>query len=281
MTKTPDQNKQTKLLNDLQKIITINKEQAKHALRQITINTYWQVGKRISAENLSENANYRSTILQDLSNKLALERSVLARCLTFFETYPAPPQESVLTWSHYRELLSIKDENLRKDLEVEASEEGWTKDQLVAAIKSNKENGDDGAGDGEANSKTKKKLERPTDPTYLYKAKVSNVVDGDTLVLLVDLGFQTFREQRVRLAGINCPEIDTDEGKKAKDFVLQKLAEVEFVMVKTHKIDIYGRYLGHIFYDISGKKDKGEIFEKGNYLNMEILNEGLAVVMLF
>jgi endonuclease YncB( thermonuclease family) len=276
MTKTLDQNKQTKLLNDLQKIIITNKEQAKHALRQITINTYWQVGKRIAAENLSENANYKSTILQDLSNKLALERSVLARCLTFFETYPTPPQESVLTWSHYRELLSIKDENLRNDLEVEASEEGWTKDQLVAAIKNNKETSDE-----ENTSKTKKKLTRPTDPTYLYKAKISNVVDGDTLVLLVDLGFQTFREQRVRLAGINCPEIDTAEGKKAKDFVLQKLAEVEFVMVKTHKIDIYGRYLGHIFYDASGKKDKGEIFVSGSYLNMEIFNEGLAVVMLF
>jgi len=279
MPKTLDQNKQTKLLNDLQKIIITNKEQAKHALRQITVNTYWQVGKRIAAENLSENANYKSTILQNLSNKLALERSVLARCLSFFETYPTQPQESVLTWSHYRELLSIKDENLRKDLEVEASEEGWTKDQLVAAIKSNKEIG---AEEGEKiNSKTKKKLERPTDPTYLYKAKVTNVVDGDTLVLLVDLGFQTFREQRVRLAGINCPEIDTDDGKKAKDFVLQKLAGVEFVMVKTHKIDIYGRYLGHIFYDVYGKKDKGEIFEKGNYLNMEILDAGLAVVMLF
>lgn len=276
MSKVLDQKKQEKLLKDLQKIITTNKEQAKHTLRQITINTYWQVGKRIAAENLSKNANYKTTMLQDLSAKLGLERSVLARCLTFFQTYPNPPKESVLSWSHYRELLVIKDENLRKDLEVEAGEEGWTKNQLVAAIKNNKE-----AGNQNSNSTTTKKLTRPSDPTYLYKATIKDVVDGDTLVLMFDLGFLTFREQRIRLAGINCPEIDTDAGKKAKEFVLKKLASVEFVMVKTHKIDIYGRYLGHIFYDPTGKKEKGKIFENGNYLNGEILDAGFAEVMLF
>ena len=276
MPKIIAQNKQIKLLNDLQKIILTNKEQTKQTLRQITINTYWQIGKRIAAENLSENANYKSTILQDLSDKLVLEKSVLYRCLNFFESYPVLPQEHILSWSHYRELLSIKDENLRQDLEEKASTQGWNKDQLIAAIKSEKE-----ANNKESNSTTKNKLTRPTNPTYLYKAKVSNVVDGDTLVLLIDLGFKTFREQRVRLAGINCPEIKTAAGQKAKDFVLEKLAAPEFVMIKTHKIDIYGRYLGHIFYDISGKKDKAEIFTSGNYLNMEILDEGLAEVMLF
>jgi endonuclease YncB( thermonuclease family) len=235
-------------------------------------------------EDLSENANYKSTILQNLSNELGLERSILARCLYFFETYKILPKESNLTWSHYRELLGVKDENLRNILQIKASEESWTTNQLIANIKNSQEQSDSdntslttGIGMG----MDPIKLIRPTDPTYLYKATVSKVVDGDTLILLIDLGFKTFREQRVRLAGINCPEIDTDEGKKAWEFTIKKLAGAEFVMVKTHKIDIYGRYLGHIFYDVSGIKDKGKIFSKGNYLNMEILDAKFAEVMLF
>ena len=50
-------------------------------------------------------------------------------------------------------------------------------------------------------------------------------------------------------------------------------------MIKTHMIDIYGRYLGHIFYDATGTMDGDEVFARGVYLNEEILRGGLAVVM--
>ena len=47
------------------------------------------------------------------------------------------------------------------------------------------------------------------DKLYHYNAEVTRVVDGDTVDALVDLGFNTYSKQRIRLYGINTPEIRT------------------------------------------------------------------------
>ena len=58
---------------------------------------------------------------------------------------------------------------------------------------------------------------------YEYHAEVLRVVDGDTVDVLIDVGFSTFKKERVRLHGINTPECrtrDLEEKKKglaAKD----------------------------------------------------------------
>ena len=58
---------------------------------------------------------------------------------------------------------------------------------------------------------------------YEYNAEVLRVVDGDTIDVLIDVGFSTFKKERVRLHGINTPECrtpDLEEKKKglaAKD----------------------------------------------------------------
>ena len=44
---------------------------------------------------------------------------------------------------------------------------------------------------------------------YEYKAKVTRVVDGDTVDALIDCGFSVFRKERIRLYGINAPESRT------------------------------------------------------------------------
>ena len=122
------------------------------------------------------------------------------------------------------------------------------------------------------------KLRRPTEPTYVYKAVVDRVIDGDTLLLRVDLGFQAWKEQRVRLAEIDAPEMDEPTGKEAYLYVLNQLAKVDFVMVKTNKIDVYGRYVGHVFYSFKNLS-KDETFSKGRYLNQELVDHGLAKII--
>ena len=84
-----------------------------------------------------------------------------------------------------------------------------------------------------------------------------------------------WKEQRIRLAGIDAPPIDTPKGRQAYEYVRDQMAKVPFVMVKTNKIDIYGRYLGHIFY-LPKSEEKDKIFEEGRYLNQELLDAGLA-----
>lgn len=99
------------------------------------------------------------------------------------------------------------------------------------------------------------------------------------MVLLIDLGFAVWKEQRVRLAEIDCPAMDEAEGPAAYEYVRNQLAKAEYVMVKTNKIDIYGRYVGHIFYSLQEGLGKVEVFEKGRYLNRELVEKGLAVVL--
>jgi micrococcal nuclease len=91
------------------------------------------------------------------------------------------------------------------------------------------------------------------------------VVDGDTLILDVDLGFTTHRQQRIQLAQIDCPEIKSKEGVEAFHFLRDKMVDVDFVVVKTNKIDIYGRYVGDVFYDLTGNLSLDELFLKGTY----------------
>jgi len=86
------------------------------------------------------------------------------------------------------------------------------------------------------------------------------------------------KEQRVRLADIDTPSMDEPLGKKAAKYVRDQLAKVDFVVVKTSKIDIYGRYVGHVFYSFN-EKDKNMVFTKGRYLNQELVDQGLARIL--
>lgn len=55
---------------------------------------------------------------------------------------------------------------------------------------------------------------------YRYAVEVTRVVDGDTLMVDVDLGFRVWlRDVKFRLRGINCPEIASEAGIAAKVYV--------------------------------------------------------------
>ncbi len=88
-------------------------------------------------------------------------------------------------------------------------------------------------------------------PNYTYFAKLVNVVDGDTVDLLVDLGFYVNIRERFRLSFINTPELNSiDQMERliaieAKNFILQYLNMA--VRIKSTKKDKYGRFLAEIF----------------------------------
>lgn len=88
-----------------------------------------------------------------------------------------------------------------------------------------------------------------------YKAKLVNVVDGDTFDVLIDLGFDITVKQRVRLYGVDCPEMNSpnEETRKgaaaAKEFVQEIMDQFPDVICKTMKPkDKYGRYLARVFF---------------------------------
>jgi micrococcal nuclease len=92
---------------------------------------------------------------------------------------------------------------------------------------------------------------------YEYKFKLDRVVDGDTIDIVIDLGFSILHKCRVRLFGIDTPESrtrDLDEkarGKLAKDFLSFCLASSDEHVIKT-SVDgkgKFGRVLGEIYCD--------------------------------
>lgn len=78
---------------------------------------------------------------------------------------------------------------------------------------------------------------------YEYSAQVLRVVDGDTVVLSVDLGFSMFHKVNCRLAHIDAPEPYTEAGRTASLW-LRELLEGTTVTARTYKAsDKYGRWL--------------------------------------
>ena len=64
---------------------------------------------------------------------------------------------------------------------------------------------------------------------YHYKAKVDRVVDGDTIDVTLDLGFDLHMQARIRFVGINAPETrtrDLVEKEAGLDIVLITLASL-------------------------------------------------------
>jgi micrococcal nuclease len=89
---------------------------------------------------------------------------------------------------------------------------------------------------------------------YIYKADLIRVVDGDTVDLVIDLGFDTFRHERFRLYGVDAPEIRFEAGKAAKAWLWNALQPLEAIYVQTIQLktkakrDKYGRFLA-VLYD--------------------------------
>ena len=110
---------------------------------------------------------------------------------------------------------------------------------------------------------------------YEYFVKdVTNVVDGDTIDVIIDLGFDILFASRVRLAGIDTPESRTTDkaekvlGLEAKEYLKKHLKDAKSVIIKTEKMDSsekYGRILGWVY--INGDTVS---------LNDKMINDGYA-----
>ena len=107
-----------------------------------------------------------------------------------------------------------------------------------------------------------------------YVRKVENVVDGDTIDVLIDLGFDILFQSRVRLAGIDTPESRTKDlkekalGLESKEYLKKALKDAKSVVIKTEKMNStekFGRILGWIY--VNGDTES---------VNDKMINDGYA-----
>ena len=110
---------------------------------------------------------------------------------------------------------------------------------------------------------------------YEYFVKeVKNVVDGDTIDVIIDLGFDILFSSRVRLAGIDTPESRTTDkaekalGVEAKEYLKKHLKDAKTIVIRTEKMNSsekYGRILGWVY--VNGESES---------LNNKMINDGYA-----
>ncbi len=104
---------------------------------------------------------------------------------------------------------------------------------------------------------------------YEYKVKeVIKVYDGDTITVILDLGFNVTKLEIIRFAWINAPELrgeEHDQGIISRDFVREQIKNARNITIKTFKDHKgkYGRYIGEVYVD-------------GVNLNKMLVSEGLA-----
>ncbi len=93
-----------------------------------------------------------------------------------------------------------------------------------------------------------------SDTLYFYKAYVEKVYDGDTITCTIDCGFNmSMKNQKIRLYGINCPELrgaEKEAGKVARDQLRNQILHKN-ILIETFKDKKgkYGRYLATVFLD--------------------------------
>ena len=100
------------------------------------------------------------------------------------------------------------------------------------------------------------------------------MVDGDTIDVIIDLGFDILFSSRVRLAGIDTPESRTTDkvekalGLESKEYLKKHLKDAKSVVIKTEKMNSsekYGRILGWLY--VNGDTES---------LNDKMINDGYA-----
>jgi endonuclease YncB( thermonuclease family) len=251
----------------------------------------------------------------DLTRKYGAGFSVdnLERMRRLYLAYPYSAPARNMTWTNYAELLKIDDVKKREALARRIEKEGLTKQDVRALVRRPKPVGSlpplkrptDLRLDTYARSGVSAKLLEGatlidcgfflshyftpaelkevtlTDtPAYTYAAVVERVIDGDTLKVVIDIPGRNVVNEKLRLRGVNTPEMGTPEGERAKKFVSGLLPVGSVIVLKSHKsgIDLHGRFVVDIFYR-QGCNDAPGIIADGVYLNQQLLDEGYAVRM--
>lgn len=105
---------------------------------------------------------------------------------------------------------------------------------------------------------------------YVYNFCLTRVIDGDTIVGDIDLGFKMkMFDQHLRLYGINTPEIrgsQREQGLFVKEFVISILTSDVPIVITSKGKDSFGRVLSNVYYG-----------ENLICLNQVLLSLGMAV----
>lgn len=131
------------IYSEIKDALLSSRDQAYSAVNFAMVQAYWQIGRIIveHEQNGSIRAEYGKSVLQELSSRLTKEFGkgfsvrTLQQMKKFYSLFPnTNALRSQLTWTHYRLLLSVEDENARNWYMKEAIASAWSSRQLERQI---------------------------------------------------------------------------------------------------------------------------------------------------
>ena len=101
---------------------------------------------------------------------------------------------------------------------------------------------------------------------YVYRCRVERILDGDTMDVMVDRGFNDFTKMRIRVRNIDTPETwrpktedERAHGKEATAFVESQIPVGSECFIRSFYFGVYGRIDAILWYVLDGKElDLGE-----------------------
>lgn len=123
--------------NDINDLIRQKKFDVKNAVNDAMISLYWGIGKKLTEEITGVNKpEYGKKIVLEISNRLSVNygegfnRSAISRMINFYQEFPDYEKVATLsqqlTWSHFIEILPIKDKMKREFYAAMCKNENWS-----------------------------------------------------------------------------------------------------------------------------------------------------------
>lgn len=173
------------LVHAIREVRTASQKRIEQAVAQENVREAWETGKLIDTHVLfhKERADYGEQVLIHLAKDLNSSDTELRYSLRFARAYPIQPPAAKLSWSHYRELLTLNDAKERNELAEEAVKERWNRDQIREAIH------DRQAGNERRLEKKPQKLPAASPGKLQTYRIVPGLEKGQ---LMIDLGFSNY-----------------------------------------------------------------------------------------
>ena len=131
------------IYSEIKETLLLSRNQAYSAVNFAMVQAYWQIGRIIVEyeQNGNARADYGKSVLQELSSRLTKDFGkgfsvrTLQQMKKFYVMFPnTNALRSQLTWTHYRLLLSVENEQARKWYMDEAIASAWSSRQLERQI---------------------------------------------------------------------------------------------------------------------------------------------------
>ncbi len=208
-----------------------SKSRLQEAARLENIREAWEIGKLIDEHVLQhkERAEYAKHVMLKLAKDLGMSERELYSMLEFVRAYPNLPHATKLSWSEYRDLLSVNDEKIRKELEEKASRENWSRERLREEIRKIKS----GAGPG---NPVVPVTPLAAEPGKVGAYKIIRAKTGPFAgQLMLDLGFSNYVSLRVLFPKLTPQETAGNPGGRRgadENNAFEKFKEKDIVMVE-------------------------------------------------